>query len=105
MSSRRRADQLAAAIRSNFEARPAAPPAHPAIASDEVKRTTFSAPSAVIDELRHLALRRHCTMNALIRAAIEDLLKSIRHGDEVAVSPADCERIKERRRPDGSDAD
>lgn len=84
MSSKPKAAKLATAIEQNFR-EPSLQGLTRATRQSNT-RTTFTAPSAVVVELRVLALRRGCTMNDLLLLAVSDLLASVGHsiGDCIA---------------------
>ncbi len=61
------------------------------------KRTTFSAPSGTIKELRLLALMFECDMNDLIQLSVARLLEELGHASHCTVDENLLQRIKGKR--------
>lgn len=107
MSTRIKANQVAAAIRQNF-AVPLAETGRRTTGDDSrqgMTRSTFSAPRAAIVELRTLALRFGVNMNDLLLLGVEDVLKAAGVPANVAVKPGLRDKLQEHaNRPDSAAA-
>ena len=105
MSKRSQARELASMIETNITGKMPAGDQIRHTTSEKIVRTTLSAPSSVVFELRQLALIDRCHMNDLILIAIGDFLRSVGRDREVPVNSAVRERINARRLPTCSDID
>lgn len=105
MSKRSQASRLADAIRTNSAVRTATPSADQRATSEEIIRTTFSAPLPVLIELRQLALLSRSSMNDLILLAVADLFQSLDCACDVPVRASLRERLQSRRNAKGTDID